>query len=167
KLKLVNEYLSDDPTFTSLAKKHGMSSSSIIQTWVRLYEQYGKKGLKEPEIQSVFPVQFKLDVLRYRERTGLSYQKTADAFGIRFGSIVREWHIKVQTDGMEALTETKGRAPMAEIERRKKEKDKLKKQKLKDFDAKRFAELERENELLRLELAYLKKLETFQDKRLP
>ncbi|WP_143139347.1 helix-turn-helix domain-containing protein, partial [Alkalibacterium sp. 20] len=42
KLKLVNEYLSDDPTFTSLAKKHGMSSSSIIQTWVRLYEQYGK-----------------------------------------------------------------------------------------------------------------------------
>lgn len=167
KLKVVNEYLAGYPTFDSLAEKHGMTSPANVQTWVRLYSQYGKKGLKEPDKQSVFPVQMKLDVLRYRERNGLSYQKTADAFGIRFGSTVRDWHKTVQTEGVEALMETKGRTPMAEIERRKKENEKLKKQKLKDFDAKRFAELERENELLRLELAYLKKLETFQDKRLP
>lgn len=167
KLKVVNDYLNNHPTFENLGEKYGMSSPSNVRTWVHLYNQFGKKGLKEPQKQSVFPVQFKLDVLRYRETTRLSYQKTADAFGIRFGSTVRDWHKTVQNEGVEALTETKGRTPMAEIERRKKEEETLKKEKLKDFDAKRFAKLERENELLRLELAYLKKLETFQDKRLP
>lgn len=167
KLKVVNDYLNHHSTFKSLSEKYNLSGPSNPRTWVNLYQMFGKDGLKEPEKQSVFPVQFKLDVLRYRETTRLSYQKTADAFGIRFGSTVRDWHKTVQTEGVEALTETKGRTPVAEIERREKEKEKLKNEKLKDFDAKRFAKLERENELLRLELAYLKKLETFQDKRLP
>lgn len=167
KLKIVNEYLRDRPTFENLAEKYDLLGPSNPKTWVRLHNLYGKNGLKEPEKRSVFPVQFKLDVLRYRETTRLSYQKTADAFGIRFGSTVRDWHITVQTEGVQALTETKGRTPMAEIERRKKEKEDFKKQNLKEFDALKFAKLERENELLKLELAYLKKLETFQDKRLP
>lgn len=167
KLKIVNEYLRDQPTFENLAEKYDLLGPSNPRTWVRLHNLYGKNGLKEPEKRSVFPVQFKLDVLRYRETTRLSYQKTADAFGIRFGSTVRDWHITVQTEGVQALTETKGRTPMAEIERRKKEEEDFKKQNLKEFDALKFAKLERENELLKLELAYLKKLETFQDKRLP
>lgn len=164
KLKLVKEYLSTYPTIEKLSEKYDNLTPSNIRSWVHLYNQYGKKGLQRSEKQSVYPVQFKLDVLDYRERTGSSYQKTADAFGIRFGTTVGDWHRKVQRDGVKALTETKGRIPMAEIERLKKEK---KKQKLEKFNAKRFAKLERENELLRLELAYLKKLETFQDKRLP
>ncbi|MDZ7834372.1 MAG: hypothetical protein U5K84_02625 [Alkalibacterium sp.] len=40
----------------------------------------------------------------------------AFALGRRFG----DWHRKVQRDGVKALTETKGRIPMAEIERLKK-----------------------------------------------
>lgn len=164
KQKLVNEYLSTYPTIERLSEKYEGLSPSNIRSWVNLYKQYGKKGLQRSEKQSVYPVQFKLDVLDYRERTGSSYQKTADAFGIRFGTTVGDWHRKVQRDGVKALAETKGRIPVAEIERLKKEK---KKQKLEKFNAKKFATLERENELLRLELAYLKKLETFQDKRLP
>ncbi|WP_161878994.1 helix-turn-helix domain-containing protein [Alkalibacterium sp. MB6] len=167
KLKVVNEYLNGNETYESLAEKYQLSTPTNVVTWVRLYKQFGKEGLKEAEKQSVFPVQFKLDVIRYKERTGLSYQKTADAFGIRFGTTVSGWYKTVQRDGVEALKETRGRPPMAEIERRKKEKEKLKKRKIKEFDAKRLAELERENELLRLENSYLKKLETFQDKRLP
>jgi len=167
KLKVVNEYLNGNETYESLAEKYQLSTPTNVVTWVRLYKQFGKEGLKEAEKQSVFPVQFKLDVIRYKERTGLSYQKTADAFGIRFGTTVSGWYKTVQRDGVEALKETRGRPPMAEIERRKKEKEKLKKRKNKEFDAKRLAELERENELLRLENSYLKKLETFQDKRLP
>jgi len=167
KLKVVNEYLNGNETYESLAEKYQLSTPTNVVTWVRLCKQFGKEGLKEAEKQSVFPVQFKLDVIRYKERTGLSYQKTADAFGIRFGTTVSGWYKTVQRDGVEALKETRGRPPMAEIERRKKEKEKLKKRKIKEFDAKRLAELERENELLRLENSYLKKLETFQDKRLP
>jgi len=167
KIKVVHEYLNELATSDDLIEKYGLTNSSNIQTWVRLYKKYGKKGLKESERQSVFPVQFKLDVLSYRERTGSSYQKTADEFNIRFGSTVRDWHKTVQNEGVEALEETKGRTPMAEIDRRNKEKKALKNQQLKEFNAKRFAELERENELLRLENAYLKKLEAFQANRLP
>lgn len=75
KLKLVKEYLSTYPTIEKSSDKYEDLSPSNIRSWVHLFKQYGEKGLKRSEKQSVYPVQFKLDVLDYRERTGLVTKK--------------------------------------------------------------------------------------------
>lgn len=144
-----------------LAKKYDIPHKSTIQYWICIYDRFGKEGLKKKKVPSVYPVQFKKDVLQYKKRTESSYQETAESFGIRFGSTVRAWDLIVKEKGLEGLKETKGPSAVP------KKDPHPKKHKATNHDTKRITELEKENERLRLENSYLKKLEAFQEKRLP
>ena len=167
KIRIVKEYQDSHLTVESLAEKYGIPSTNSISTWISIYKTFGKDGLKESADQPIYPVQFKKDVLHYMKRTGSSYQATANTFGIRYGSTVRSWNLIVQEQGMEGLTETKGASPMAKKEKQVKKRKPSKKTANPSINAGRMAELERENELLRLENSYLKKLEAFQEKQPP
>lgn len=167
KIRIVKEYLDGRLTVESLTEKYGIPSSNSISSWVSIYKTFGKEGLKDSVDQPVYPVQFKKDVLHYMKRTGSSYQATANTFGIRYGSTVRSWNLIVQEQGIEGLTETKGAPPMAKKEKQMKKQKPSKKITNPSIDSGRMAELERENERLRLENSYLKKLEAFQEKLPP
>jgi len=74
KLMLVKEYQGGKLGYKLLAEKYGMKDSTPIKRWVKVYEKFGAEGLIYKETYST---QFKLDVLRYMERTGSSEMDTA------------------------------------------------------------------------------------------
>lgn len=155
KLKIVKEYLEGSLGSTRLAKKHGLGNPSVLQRWVRAYQVLGEEGLQK-KAPTAYPVQFKLDVLHSWKRTGVSQQETALAFGLNNPSLIANWDRIFQREGVAGLEgKSKGRTPMP---RKKNAKQPEKKNELS-----RETQLERENELLRLENAYLKKLKAFQE----
>lgn len=160
KIRIVTEYNSGTLSMVLLAKKYDIPSKSTIQYWVDIYNRFGKEGLKKNP-PTAYSVQFKKDVLHYKKQTGSSYQKTAESFGILYASNVRTWDLIVQEKGIEGLKESKGPSTMPQKNKQPTNSKAI------SQDKKHIAELERENELLRLENSYLKKLEAFQEKRLP
>lgn len=156
KLQLVKEYLENSLGYTLLAQKYGMPSSSPIIRWVRAYQAFGQEGLRKKQTKRVYSVQFKADVLHFMKQTGASYQDTAIQFEMNNPSLIANWNQMFLTEGVKGLEErTKGRPSMA-----KKPKPNLVKP---ENSLSREEQLERENELLRLEVAYLKKLKAFQE----
>jgi transposase len=145
KLKVVKSYLNGDGGYSFVAKKYGIPNMSQVQRWVRTYNALGKDGLKRKNKHTSYTVQFKLDVIDYMTRTKASAQEVANHFRIENSTLVSTWKCKFEDGGIHALSKMKGRPPMNN-------------NKYKEKNLTREQELERENELLKAELAFLKKL---------
>ena len=156
KIKLVTEYLDGNIGYKLLAKKYNMPSTTPLQNWVRAYKTQGMEGLKRRKRKEVYPVQFKLNTIQFMLDTGASYQETTEQFGLNNPSLIYRWMKDFNSQGIEGLKpKSKERPSMTK---------KLNKQTKKEENKfTREAELERENELLRLEIAYLKKLRAFRE----
>lgn len=155
KLKVVLDYLSGTLSYALLSKKYGIPNASIMERWVRAYNEFGKNGLTRKKKKQVYSVQFKLDVLNFMKQTGASYQDTAIKFNMNNPTLIASWNRKFLQEGIEGLEKTKGRPPMS-----KNPKIKVGEH---ENTMSREEQLERENELLRLEVAYLKKLKAFRE----
>ncbi|MBG9206945.1 transposase [Staphylococcus sciuri] len=152
KLKVVKDYLEGSLGYQNLAKKHNISDKSIIRRWVIAFQSFGRKGIISKQKNTVYSVTFKLDILHYMKRTGDSFQDTAIKFGLNNPSIIIRWKKIYDKEGVEGLKKPKGRPPMTK-KKKQKPNQKLSREK----------ELEREIENLRLENAYLKKLNAFRE----
>ena len=150
KLKVVLEYLEGRMGYLLLARKHEIRSRALIQRWVRIYNALGEDGLKTIEKKQSYPVQFKLDVLNFMKQTGASYLETAIHFKITTPTLIAYWNSNL---GIEGRKEKRENPSMP-----KKTKKILTEQ---DQTLTR-EQLEQEVEALRLEVAYLKKLNAFQ-----
>lgn len=156
KLKVVTEYLEGPLSLMSLARKYGISSDKSIVDWVQAYKFLGIEGLKIKNLKPAYSVQFKLDVLNFMKQTGASYQETATHFKLKNPSTITNWNLKFLKDGIEGLLEKqRGRPSMS----KKSKATPINKEK----EMSREEQLERENELLRLEVSYLKKLKAFRE----
>ncbi|RPF57018.1 helix-turn-helix domain-containing protein [Aquisalibacillus elongatus] len=156
KLKIVKEYLEGPMGYRLLAKKYNVPDKAQIRIWVNAYKAFGEDGLRKKRSKTVYPVQFKLDVLNFIRQTGTSYKDTAIEFKLRNPSLIANWMRTFLIEGIEGLKEKpKGRAPMSGKRKTKQSKQ--------EKAMSREEQLERENELLRLENAYLKKLKAFQE----
>ncbi|QHS23251.1 transposase [Virgibacillus sp. MSP4-1] len=157
KLMIVKEYQEGKLGYRRLAKKYGMNDTKLMRRWIKVYEQFGANGLMSKRHKETYSVQFKLNVIRFMERTGSSELETALQFGLTSPPLISSWKKAFLEGGAGALEKPKGRrqsmSDKAENRRKqpKEEKDVTHEQKL-----------ERENELLRLEVEYLKKLRAFQ-----
>jgi transposase len=158
KLMVVREYQEGKLGHRLLAKKHGIKSYSQVQRWIEIYEKFGSMGLKRKKHKETYSVQFKLDVLSFMKRTGSSETETALQFGLTNPPMVASWKKAFLEGGAEALDKPKGRASMSDEAKNKNRKSKHTEEKEMTYEQK----LERENELLRLEVEYLKKLRAFQ-----
>lgn len=145
KLKVVMSYLNGEGGYRYLAKKYGIPSSGSIQRWVSSYKELGKDSLKRKNKKNYYSVQFKLDVVNYMITNKFSAQETANAFGMNNSALIATWKQKFLNGGINALGLKKGTFPMNN-------------KKCKKTNLTREQELERENELLKAELAFLKKL---------
>jgi len=148
KLTVVNAYLAEEGGYGSIAKRFGIKSPTNIKKWVNIFKKFGKEGLENKRTYKVYSVQFKLDVLNYKLRTGDSFEKVALNFAIPESALIFSWFKKWQSEGTEGLSKEKGRPSMSN----KPNKKTIKKQLTKE------QQLEKEVELLKAENAYLKKL---------
>ncbi|MCM3390733.1 transposase [Ureibacillus chungkukjangi] len=155
KLMVVQEYLSGSLGYRTIAKKYGIADSPL-RRWVRAFQEFGRDGLSVKKTKQFYSVQFKIDVLNFMKRTGASYQDTAIHFNLNDPTLVASWNLRFLKEGIEGLqNKSKGRPSMS-----KKTKSTVQNQ---EKAMSREEQLERENELLRLEVAYLKKLKAFRE----
>lgn len=147
KLAVVKAYLNGQDSYVTIAKKFNIASHSTVIKWVKGYQTFGVAGLERRNIKKSYTVQFKLDVLDYKLRTGKSYQEVANAYGMTEPSLPANWMKTWSKYGIEGLSKPKGRPTMSKKKTNKNQSKLTREQ-----------ELESEVELLRAENAYLKKL---------
>ncbi|MFV8253203.1 transposase [Aerococcus viridans] len=103
KLKVVEEDLNGTLGHTLLAKKHHISTTSLIKKWVNQFKINGKEGIKTKRRNETYPLNFKLNILRFKQATGASYIDTANAFSISEPSIIANWHRQYKRFGTQSL----------------------------------------------------------------
>jgi len=152
KRKLVKRYLEGNCGLKTLAAEFGVSRYSIRQ-WVGHYNEHGDAGLQKKH--SRYDAQFKLSVLRRMRQEDLSFSQAAVLFALRGGAgVVSTWDRLYHSGGLKALEpKPKGRPPKMTTP-----KQPTKPIESASDDTRTVDELRRENEYLRAEVAYLKKL---------
>jgi len=120
---------------------------SDVQKWTKLYEEHGVEGLLMKH--GSYSGEFKVNVIEYMHANHLSIREAATKFGIPSYTTVGQWERIYYEEGREALfRENRGRTRMPDKNRRRKP----------NLDKKVEEDLIAENQRLRMENAYLKKL---------
>lgn len=152
KLTIVRQYLSGTVGFKQIADEHGLPYSSV-RMWVELYRAHGTDGLAKKF--SHYNVEFRLSVLRHMWDAQLSYRQVAAAFNIRNAGCISHWERCYHDGGLDALTPRKrGRSQKMSIPPKTEPPEALPNPAGRTHD-----ELVAEVNQLRMEVAYLKKLE--------
>lgn len=149
KWKAVQSYLLGKDSYHGIAERVGIDHKSIIK-WVALYKEHGMEGLKLRGY-TIYSNEFKLDVLKYMIETGASLLDIAVKFNIPSPYTVLRWKNQLEKEGIGALIQTKkGRLPL------KQNNQNIEKKSLPNEVA--VEKMQAEIERLRMENAYLKKL---------
>ena len=150
----VTAYLTGGIGLRATAKACGVGFDSL-RVWVAGYRANGLAGI-QLKSRSAYDVDFKLEVLRRVRADSLSYREAAAIFNIRRFDVIGTWERAYQADGVAGLKcprEAKKKTGMSETKRAGDAVDS-------GEDAERSrSELLREVQQLRMENAYLKKLE--------
>ena len=151
KRTVVQEYLTGQEGYQVLSRRHGMANRSLVERWVAAYQLHGDAGLSKK--RSRYGPDFKLSVLQHMWENQLSITQTAAKFDIRRHSTVGAWERAYREGGVNALMPPPTRTVKKIVIAPPKEalpagEDKRSREEL-------LAELE----YLRMEVAYLKKLD--------
>ncbi|MGK9486766.1 IS3 family transposase [Bacillus tropicus] len=150
KIQAVKRYLDGTESGKTIAKSIGVTPSALRE-WIRRYESSGEEAFEK--CYTFYPAEYKLDVLYYMNEHRTCIRETAALFNIPSYETLRKWKIAYETGGLDALqSKKKGRPTM---------KDK----KIKPVDEGSIEALQAENERLRMENAYFKKVECLSSKQ--
>jgi len=150
KLECVELVLKKHLSNVYVSQLKGVNESNIRQ-WLSFYNKYGKQGLY-PRKNRSYSVCFKRKVLRSIDKDFLSLREAGLKFNIPSISIIIKWQRDFTNFGVEGLqSKPKGRRKSMSNFKRKKHKS--------DKPLTREETLLLENEALRCELDYLKKLQ--------
>ncbi len=162
KQSVVSCYLHEDLSFRDVGSRFGIDHGTV-RKWVALHCEHGLAGLTKK--RSHYDVAFKLSVLQRMRNDGLSARQAAALFNIRNASCISQWQRSYECGGIDALAaRRKGRRrSMPEPTAIHAKTDAPH-----DDDGKSREELLAELNALRMENAYLKKLEALtQARQLP
>ena len=150
KLECVELVLNKNQSCGVVSKQKGVIKSQV-QKWVSLFKKHGQKGLQSAKNQA-YTIDFKINVLKTLSKNQLSLRQACLLFNIPSESTILKWKKDIANFGIEALySKPKGRGKSMSNFKRKKHKS--------DKPLTREEELLLENEALRCELDYLKKLQ--------
>lgn len=153
KLAVVLSVLQGEHSIYSAVSHFGVSRT-LLQHWVARYERHGSAGLQMRH--GSYKGDFKLSVITYMHENHLSLTQTAVEFGIPQTCTVLNWDRIYRQEGAGGLyRDNRGRKKM-----------KGESKKLPDKELTEHEQLLRENELLRAENAYLKKLQALVEERI-
>ena len=154
KMRVVEEYFEGKLGYRALANKYQISDKSLVKQWVNNYKDYGKNSLKSRKGKTKYPLDFKLNVLHYKQETGASYRETAKKFGLNNPSLIANWRRTYLEGGANQLNNPIGRPSNMH----KKPKLSKKSQKMNLSEKEELEHLRQEVNYLKIENLYLKKL---------
>ena len=155
KLKVVKYYLEEHHGFIETAKHFKIASKGSVKSWVRKYEKHGAKGLMK-NFKASYSGEFKQSVVEYMHQNHLSAIETSLIFNLGNNYIVNKWERIYYEKGPQALYED-GRGRKKNMSSKPKKKN-LNKEVEEDLIA--------ENQRLRMENEYLKKLNALVQERI-
>ncbi|WP_339624321.1 transposase [Eubacterium sp.] len=151
KVKLVQECLEEEDSINHIAEKYAVSYSALYE-WISQYQSHGITGLKNTG--NNYTGDFKVSVVEYKKKNALSSLKTAGYFNIPSRKTVDRWEKVYDKKGPDELR-AKSRHRKKGGEKKVNDKSPRKNTK----ESKQLKALQKENEELRAENAYLKKLQ--------
>lgn len=153
KIGLVEQYLTGEAGFTAVARQHCVPRS-LLQRWVAFFRHHGAAGLRAKSV--VYDSEFKLSVLRHMWENDISFTQVSAMFDIRDQSAVRKWQRSYDADGPAGL----GVDHTANVESMSSPIPRVKKPDPSIPDGEKSnADLLAELNWMRMEVAYLKKLD--------
>ncbi len=158
KLAAIKDYLSGEYSLREITRKYEISDNSILRKWIKKYNSHSElddtpKGRSSAMTKGrTTTLDEKKQIVHYCLENDKDYQKAAVDFKVSYQQVY-QWVKKYEDGGDEALKDKRGKNKV-EAELSPEEKVKLEMQKL-----------EKENERLRAENAFLKKLEEIERRR--
>lgn len=154
KLKVIEFYQKENYSLKYVANYFNIPSKELVRKWIKRYEKHGVSGIIKNQISS-YDGKFKQNVVEYMHNNHLSCAETAFHFNLGNNDIVGKWERIYYEEGPLALyREVRGRKKIMSSKTRK---TKLSKEIEEDLIA--------ENQRLRMENAYLKKLQALVQER--
>lgn len=150
KLTVIKDYLSGVGGFGAVAQLHGIDKATVHK-WVAAYRQHGTLGIDKKYTH--YDAQFKLSVLQHMWDKGLSQREAAAVFNIRSAPSIGVWERQYYAGGIDAL------APHRRGRRKKMPDAPIPKPPAATDQTRTREQLLEEINYLRMENAYLKKLE--------
>jgi len=158
KLQAVKDYLSGEFSLRDVTRKYEISSDSVLRQWIKKYN--GHRELKDTGIRRSSSMtkgrkttwKERIDIVQEAINNGKNYIETAEKHQVSYQQVY-QWVRKYEADGWDALKDRRGRSKSVE-ELTPEEKMKLE-----------MRRIEKENERLRAENAFLKKLEEIERRR--
>jgi transposase len=158
KTAAVNDFLSGQYSQVEIVRKYEISSRSVLQRWIRIYNDH--RGLEETKREKNSMIkgrsttlEERFEIVMYCLQHGKNYQQTSDHFNVSYQQVY-QWIKKFEKEGADGLEDKRGK--------RKTESELTPEEKIQ----REMKRLEQENERLRAENAFLKKLEELERRRL-
>ena len=155
KLKVVKYCLEGHHGYIDAANFFNIPSKASVRQWVRRYNEHGIAGLSK-NTNCSYSGNFKQHVVEYMHSNHLSLQQTAYHFKLGSVGIVSKWERIYYEEGSQALYE----------EQRGRKRNMSSKAKKKKLDKQVEEDLIAENQRLRMENEYLKKLNALVQERI-
>jgi transposase len=152
KITAIKAYIDGDDGFRKIANRYSMDCS-LLRRWVAAFQVRGSAGLRANGHR--YSTAFKLSVVECMHKERLSYREVAARFGLGQSSQVGIWERQYYSGGLDALSVLKRKKT---VSMPKKSPAQYQSQPV-DDDSKSREQLKAELEYLRMENAYLKKLE--------
>lgn len=153
KLAAIHAYRRGQLGWKAVAKLHNVGPSSL-RKWVAAYEVHGIDGIRRKTVRG-YSAAFKLEVLQRMRDEALSYRQVAALFNIRKFNIIGTWMKAYERDGHTGLSSRKTNRSK-QLKKRPDPKPEVTSQ---NDDKLSREELLAEVNSLRMENAYLKKLD--------
>lgn len=155
KLEVIKYYLEEKHSYPECCKKFNIPDFKPIRQWVHTYELYGVEGIIK-RLKSSYDGKFKQNVVEYMHNNHLSATETANYFRLGGSAVVLKWERIYYEEGPQALYQ----------ERRGRPKKMSSKSKNKKLNKELEEDLIAENQRLRMENEYLKKLNALVQERI-
>ena len=158
KQNAVEDYLSGKYSMFDILAKYGISGLSVFKSWLKIYTSRSElkdsgKGLSKSMAKGrKTTVEERIEIVKACVANGKNYQETAVQYDVSYQQVY-QWVRKFEQDGERALEDRRGRTKLIE-ELTPEDELRLKIQ-----------QMERENERLRAENLFLKKLEEIERRR--
>lgn len=158
KLDAIQDYLSGEYSLIDIIRRYKISSTSTLRGWIKKYNCHRElkataKGMAYSMTKGrTTNFDERINIVTYCLSNDKDYRSAAEKYNVSYQQVY-QWVKKYEEDGVEALKDKRGRKK-TEVELSPEDKIKLEMKKL-----------ERENQRLRAENEFLKKLEEIERRR--
>lgn len=164
KVQVVSEYLKGAGS-VSLARKYHIAKRDTVLLWVHRFEKYGVAGLEVQEKQRDYSGEFKIQVLNWKRQQQASLSETALHFNITSPSVIYQWQRRFDLGGIDSLVRKRGRPKAMAKHKAKKTVEPTLEQRVAHKEKDELRQLKKENQMLRIENEFLKKLDALSRKK--